>query len=80
MAGQQRRGHGRRGCAISVYREHPDWGKYDKWWMLPTDLLRELFITYWSRSCDEDGDPIHSDDDDAQYVRDQYDFPVVLVY
>lgn len=37
---------------VTVYRDHPDWDKYDRWFQLPSPLLRELFICKYV--CDED--------------------------
>jgi hypothetical protein len=65
---------------IKVYRESEEWAKYEKWWMMPGYQLRKLYITTWDRHVDQDGHPIHSDEDDAAFVRSRYDHPVVLVY
>lgn len=29
---------------ITVYRDHADWDKYDRWFKMPIALLRELFV------------------------------------
>lgn len=34
-----------------VYRESPEWNKVERWWQLPADVLRELFVERWE--CDE---------------------------
>lgn len=65
---------------ITVYEESPEWDNYDRWYLMPSDLLHRLYITTWDRMVDSDGDPLHSDEEDASYVRAQYDRPVVLIY
>jgi hypothetical protein len=29
---------------VRVFREHPEWDRHEKWWMLPSELLEELFV------------------------------------
>ena len=29
---------------ITVYKDHPEWDKREKWWMMPNTLLSELFV------------------------------------
>lgn len=44
---------------ITVYKDHPAWDKYNKWWMIPLSLLNELFIAKYE--CDHDERPTHED-------------------
>lgn len=30
--------------AITVYRDHPEWDKHDKWFKMPLALLQELYV------------------------------------
>ncbi len=29
---------------VRVFRDHPEWDRCEKWWMMPSHLLRELFV------------------------------------
>lgn len=29
---------------ITVYRDHPEWDKHDKWFKVPQALLEELYV------------------------------------
>lgn len=39
--------------SVKVFRNHPDWDKYEKWWMMPSHLIRELFVDQWDCDCQE---------------------------
>lgn len=61
--------------SIYVYEDSPEWETVSKWFDLPLELLRKLFVTRW--------DVMNSDEvteEHADYVRSQYNRPVVLVY
>ncbi|MGE0367275.1 MAG: hypothetical protein AB7Q00_16245 [Phycisphaerales bacterium] len=29
---------------VKVFRDHPEWDRHKKWWMMPAPLLKELFV------------------------------------
>ena len=61
-------------CTIKVFRESDRWEGVERWWTLPAHVLRELYVATWE--VEEDMvEPAHE-----QFVRGQYEFPVVLVY
>ena len=63
-----------RKTSVKVFRESDRWNQVDRWYTLPASLLNELYVDTW----DLDDDDV--DDKQAKYIRDAYDFPVVLVY
>lgn len=33
-----------------VFRDHPEWDRHEKWFMMPSSLLRELYIVTYDYS------------------------------
>jgi hypothetical protein len=29
---------------VKVFRDHPEWDRCERWWKMPSNLLRELFV------------------------------------
>ena len=40
-------------ATITVYRDHPEWDKREKWWMMPSPFLNELFVAKYEMGHDE---------------------------
>ena len=59
---------------VKVFRESALWDTTDKWWQLAAHHLRELYLGAW----DVDDELVSPQQ--AQFICDQYQEPVVLVY
>lgn len=35
---------------VKVFKDHPDWDKHAKWWMMPMHLIRELYVATYDVS------------------------------
>ena len=64
-----------RKTSVKVFRESDRWNQVDRWYTLPARLLQELYVGTWELDDDE-----NVSEQQAQHIRDAYDFPVVLVY
>lgn len=42
-------GDGREVYYVKVYRDHPAWSAYRKWFLIPYRLLRELYVGTYTR-------------------------------
>lgn len=63
-----------RPAVVKVFRESPHWDDHERWFTMPTPLLEELFLDWWT--CPEEVVTLA----DVSFIRQQYDFPVCLVY
>ncbi len=61
-------------CTIKVFREHPWWDLGKRWWQMPADIYREIFLAEWEVGHDDT--PSRADMD---HVRRPYPGAVVLV-
>ena len=53
---------------VRVFREHPEWDRHEKWWMMPTGLLEDLFICSYACEDQEQLDWIASQHPGAVFV------------
>jgi hypothetical protein len=59
---------------VRVFREHDEWSLHDRWFQMPTQLLRELYLETWD--CPEE----IVTPQDVAHIRAQYPHEVCLVY
>ena len=57
------------GTSVKVFRDHVAWDSHAKWFMLPSPLLRELYVASYDLAADEEGDYSGNWQADSEFLQ-----------